>query len=75
MRIHEIIDEGKAPNNKELRRALLRKGYTSQEGGDHTKFYAPDRSHHIAIPRHQGDLSTGVAKKAMKLAGLTDADF
>ena len=80
MRIRELLesielDEGRIPTNKELRRALLRKGYTAQEGGDHTKFYAPDHSHHIAVPRHKGDLSIGVARTAMKTAGLTDKDF
>lgn len=80
MRIIELLesielDEGRIPTNTELRRALLRKGYTAHEGGDHTKFYAPDHSHHIAVPRHKGKLSIGVARTAMKTAGLTDNDF
>lgn len=80
MKIREILesielDEAKIPTSKELKRALLKKGYTSTEGGDHTKFHAPDKSHHIAMPRGSKPLSTGLAKSVMKIAGITDSDF
>lgn len=81
MRIYELfenydeLEETFIPSNKKVRRTLLKKGYTQHEGGEHTKFYAPDKSHHIAIPRHQGDLSLGVYKSLKKITGLTDADF
>ena len=80
MRIRELLesielDETKIPTSKELRKALLKKGYTSHEGSEHEKFYAPDNSHHIAIPRGSKALSTGLARSAMKKAGITDADL
>jgi predicted RNA binding protein YcfA (HicA-like mRNA interferase family) len=80
MKIFEILesidlDEAKIPTSKELKKALLKKGYTPTEGGEHTKFHAPDRSHHISMPRGPKPLSIGLAKSVMKTAGLTDADW
>jgi len=80
MKISELLegielDETWIPSNKELRRVLLKKGYRAHEGGEHTKFHAPDKSHHIAVPRGSKALTIGLAKAAMKAAGLTDADF
>jgi len=71
---YEELDEATV-SNKKVRRALLKKGYIQHEGGDHTKFYAPDRSHHVAVPRHQGDISLGVYRSIKKTTGLTDSDF
>lgn len=80
MKIREILeninlDEAKIPTSKELKKALLKKGYTPTEGGEHTKFHAPDKSHHISMPRGPKPLSIGLARSVMKLAGLTDNDI
>jgi hypothetical protein len=39
---YEELDESNIPSNFEVRRALLKKGYVQREGGNHTKFFAPD---------------------------------
>lgn len=80
MRIDEVInryeelDEANIPSNLEIRRALLKKGYVPQEGGRHTKFYAPDGSH-ISIARHQKQIAIGTLRDIMKRSGLKDSDF
>lgn len=80
MRISELLesielDESKIPTSKELKKALLKKGYTAQEGGEHVKFYAPDNSHHIAMPRGPKPLGIGLARSVMKKAGITNFDL
>lgn len=80
MRVSEILesielDEARIPTSKELKSALMKKGYTPSEGGEHMKFHAPDKSHHISMPRGPKPLSIGLARSVMKKAGITDADF
>jgi hypothetical protein len=53
----------------------MKKGYTPSEGGEHMKFHAPDKSHHISMPRGPKPLSVGLARSVMKKAGITDADL
>lgn len=80
MRIDEVIkryeelDESNIPSNFEVRRALLKKGYVQREGGNHTKFFAPDGSH-IPVPRHGKQIAIGTLRNIMKQAGLKDSDF
>lgn len=56
---------------KEILKILKQHGFTFEEGGNHTKAFAPDGQFKTTIDRHTRDLPLGTLRSIEKQTGVT----
>lgn len=70
-RFKEFFNESSDANmtERDAHNTLKERGWSiRRQGSDHTLFDHPDTDIVIAVPRHRGNLSPGVARKINKLS-------